>query len=79
MIVFKNIYNIFFFQKSLYLVLDKAFHARWWDYSEVPLNINGYSPRVQLFCTLALIPGGVPKCVFHILAFHLDHGLREAR
>ena len=23
-------------------ILDKAFHARWWDYSEVPLNLNGY-------------------------------------
>ena len=23
-------------------ILDKAFHARWWDYSNVPLNLNGY-------------------------------------
>lgn len=23
-------------------ILDKAFHARWWDYSDVPLNLNGY-------------------------------------
>ena len=22
-------------------VLEKLFHARWWDYSRVPLNING--------------------------------------
>ncbi|MCH5209834.1 MAG: putative ABC transporter permease [Oscillospiraceae bacterium] len=22
--------------------LDKIFHARWWDYSEVPFNLNGY-------------------------------------
>lgn len=23
-------------------VLEKMFHARWWDYSKVPFNINGY-------------------------------------
>ena len=23
-------------------ILDKAFHARWWDYSNVPMNLNGY-------------------------------------
>lgn len=23
-------------------VLDKCFHARWWDYSKMPLNLNGY-------------------------------------
>ena len=23
-------------------ILDKAFHARWWDYSDVPMNLNGY-------------------------------------
>ncbi|MCQ2527597.1 MAG: putative ABC transporter permease [Saccharofermentans sp.] len=23
-------------------ILDKAFHARWWNYSNVPLNLNGY-------------------------------------
>lgn len=22
-------------------ILEKLFHARWWDYSEVPLNLNG--------------------------------------
>ena len=23
-------------------ILDKCFHARWWDYSKMPLNLNGY-------------------------------------
>jgi len=23
-------------------ILDKFFHARWWDYSKMPLNLNGY-------------------------------------
>lgn len=23
-------------------ILDKFFHARWWDYSAMPLNLNGY-------------------------------------
>ena len=23
-------------------ILDKAFHARWWDYSDVPMNLHGY-------------------------------------
>ena len=22
-------------------VLEKLFHARWWDYSNIPLNLNG--------------------------------------
>ncbi|MEG0590339.1 MAG: hypothetical protein RR496_01625 [Lachnospiraceae bacterium] len=24
------------------LVLEKVFHDKWWDYSEMPLNLNGY-------------------------------------
>ena len=23
-------------------ILDKSFHTRWWNYSQVPLNLNGY-------------------------------------
>lgn len=23
-------------------ILDKCFHARWWDYSKMPFNLNGY-------------------------------------
>ncbi len=23
-------------------ILDKFFHARWWDYSKMPMNLNGY-------------------------------------
>lgn len=26
---------------STSVILEKLFHARWWDYSEMPLNING--------------------------------------
>lgn len=34
-------------------VMEKLFHARWWDYSEKPFNLNG---RV---CASTLIPFGV--------------------
>lgn len=36
-------------------VLEQAFHARWWDYSNVPLNIQG---RIALPCTLAFGAAG---------------------
>lgn len=36
--------------------LEKRFNARWWDYSEVPLNING---RIALPITFAFGVAGV--------------------
>ena len=36
--------------------LEKRFHARWWDYSELPLNING---RICLPVTFCFGAGGV--------------------
>ena len=24
------------------IILDKLFHNKWWDYSKMPLNLNGY-------------------------------------
>lgn len=38
------------------LVLERRFHARWWDYSHVPLNING---RVCLPASLGFGAAGV--------------------
>ena len=37
-------------------LLEKLFHARWWDYSHVPLNING---RICLPATLGFGAAGV--------------------
>ncbi|MCR5581114.1 MAG: putative ABC transporter permease [Pseudobutyrivibrio sp.] len=31
-------------------VLEKRFHARWWDYSNMPLNINGRVCLIFTFC-----------------------------
>ncbi len=43
-------------------VLEKAFHAIWWDYSDVPLNING---RVCIPAALGFGVGGL--LVVHFL------------
>ena len=31
----------FFLEYGTSFILEKRFHARWWDYSHMPLNING--------------------------------------
>lgn len=36
--------------------LEKMFHARWWDYSNVPLNVNG---RINLFSSIGFGLAGV--------------------
>ena len=66
------------FQDNLYLVstivvtalewltgflLEKLFHSRWWDYSNMPLNLNGY------VCLLFSLIWGV-ACVFIVKVFH---------
>lgn len=37
-------------------VMEKLFHARWWDYSDKPLNVNGriYAPGIALFGVMML-------------------------
>ena len=39
-------------------ILEKLFHALWWDYSKLPLNILG---RVSLFTSLGFGFGGLSK------------------
>lgn len=37
-------------------LLDKLFHARWWDYSDKPLNLNGYiCPEFSIIWGLAIV------------------------
>ncbi|MBQ9902072.1 MAG: putative ABC transporter permease [Clostridia bacterium] len=38
------------------LTLEKLFHASWWDYSNMPLNLNGYIclPASMLFGTMGV-------------------------
>lgn len=36
--------------------LDKMFHARWWDYSNEPFNLNGYiCPKFSLYWGFAIV------------------------
>lgn len=44
-------------------ILDKLFHHRWWDYSNIPLNIGGY------VCLLFSLIWGV-ACVFIVQIVH---------
>lgn len=46
----------FILEYSTSYVLEKRFHARWWDYSEFPLNING---RVCIIFTLCFGVAGI--------------------
>ena len=41
--------------------LEKRFHARWWDYSDLPLNVNG---RICLFASIGFGAAGVALCNF---------------
>ena len=58
------------------LVLEKIFHARWWDYSTKPMNLHG---RVWIGNLLLFGVGGV--AIIHILnpAFYRFLGLFPAR
>ena len=52
-------------------ILEKRFHAMWWDYSNTPLNLNG---RICLPATVAFGVIGV-LCVRYVLPFFLRiHG-----
>ena len=44
-------------------LLEKLFHSRWWDYSDMPLNLNGY------VCLLFSLIWGA-ACVFIVKIFH---------
>ena len=44
-------------------VLEKLFHERWWDYSDMPFNISGY------ICPLFSIMWGF-ACLFVVKLFH---------
>ena len=46
----------FFLEYGTSYVLEKRFHARWWDYSDFPLNING---RVCLIFTMCFGFAGI--------------------
>ena len=46
----------FFLEYSTSYILEKKFHARWWDYSDMPLNING---RVCLIFTACFGIAGI--------------------
>lgn len=46
----------FLLEYSTSYVLERRFHARWWDYSEFPLNING---RVCLIFTICFGFAGI--------------------
>lgn len=50
-------------------LLEKLFHHRWWDYSEIPLNIGGY------VCLLFSLLWGV-ACVVIVKVIHpVIHGI----
>ena len=55
-------------------VLERSFHAVWWDYSDVPLNVNG---RICLPATLGFGAAGV-LIVRFLLPFIASLGAAEA-
>lgn len=57
-------------------VLEKFFGARWWDYSTIPLNLNG---RICLSCSIAfgiagvvLLPGAILPIIHYVDSIPLD-------
>ncbi|MBR1772036.1 MAG: putative ABC transporter permease [Lachnospiraceae bacterium] len=51
-------------------LLDKAFHARWWDYSDRPFNLNGYiCPLFSVIWGFAVV---VAVRVAHPVIAHLS-------
>ncbi len=58
-------------------ILDKFFHARWWDYSKMPLNLNGYiCAGFSIIWGLAVV--FVIKLV-HVVIYHFSSGLIPPR
>ena len=72
----------FFLEYGTSYILEKRFHARWWDYSDLPLNINGRVCLIFTACfgfagiivTQIIIPPVIdlvyllPNCVVELLA-----------
>lgn len=50
------------------VALERAFHTRWWDYSNMPLNLNG---RICLPASLLFGACGVATAVFLVPLTHL--------
>ena len=54
-------------------ILDRFFHARWWDYSKMPMNLNGYiCAGFSLIWGLAVV--FVVK-VAHVFIYHITSAL----
>lgn len=51
-------------------VLEKRFHARWWDYSYMPLNING---RICLPCSIGFGLAGIVVIRYLLPAMIAQH------
>ena len=61
------------------VLMERAFHARWWDYSNLPLNLNG---RICLPASLLFGVSGVLICLLVIpwaqgLAAAIPYRVRE--
>ena len=55
-------------------ILDKLFHARWWDYSDRKFNLNGYiCPEFSLLWGLGIV--AVVEIVHPLLAVEPTHGI----
>lgn len=51
-------------------ILDKLFHARWWDYSDQPFNLNGYiclEFSIIWGLGILLVVRGINPAVMHVL------------
>lgn len=53
-------------------VMEKIFHAVWWDYSDLPLNLNG---RISLLTTLGF--GGAGIITFYVIIPIMEHIVEE--
>lgn len=55
-------------------LLDKIFHARWWDYSDRKFNLNGYiCPQFSLLWGLGIL--AVVEIIHPLLAVEPTHGI----
>lgn len=52
--------------------MEKLFHARWWDYSDIPLNLNGrVAIPVSLFWGIGVV--FIVKCIHPFIAQIVSH------
>ncbi len=61
-------------------VLDKLFHASWWDYSNMPFNINGYIclPASLLFGAAGVLIAKILHPVISTPMAHIPETVQEA-